>query len=395
MRAHGRLSLGLFGVVILCAPEALAEVRMMPPVVGASYAFDCATLGGESFTESYMVQEVDGDLVSMAVSRGEQSYQYSKPYYLAGTTLNASQTVDGQTSTMSLPNMSELAGLEVGKSFAAYVDERRPSKSYEWNYTVSVTGTDVLYVPDIGDVEVVVLNEDRWTNLFSSKMVAQYSPQHRFPVSWSYSDSNGRGVECVMRSAEGYGGGAQLVAATRPAAPPAQAQATPKQRPQAFQPTPPPASLQVPPERVQAPRQAEPSTQAAARTQVAAAPPAGAQRAQGPSSRSTQERLAKLQELRDLELITAEEFEQRRKEIVGERDDSGIPGQLARVNRLFQQNQLSRDDFVRRRAEILAKIAPDQMSPKKALVLLNTLLDQQLISPNEFAGKRELMLDSL
>ena len=65
------------------------------------------------------------------------------------------------------------------------------------------------------------------------------------------------------------------------------------------------------------------------------------------------------------------------------------------MNRLYQQNQLTRDDFVRRRAEILAKIAPDQMSPKKALVLLNTLLDQQLISPNEFAGKRELMLDSL
>ncbi|MDJ0896604.1 MAG: SHOCT domain-containing protein [Alphaproteobacteria bacterium] len=394
METHCRLSLGLFGVLILSAPPAMAEARMLPPAVGANYAFDCATPSGENFTESYMVQEVDGDLVTMAVSRGDKSYRYSKPYYLAGTTLNASQTVDGSTSTMSLPNMSAMADLEVGKSFSAYVDERRPSKSYEWNYTVSITGTDVLYVPDIGDVEVVVLNEDRWTNLFSSKMVAQYSPQHRFPVSWSYADSNGRGVECLMRSAEGYGAGAQLVAAARPAAQ-AQTQAAPKPRTQAFQPTPPPANLQVPPQRVQAPARSQSQTQAPAQTQVAAAPPATARPTPGPSSRSTQERLAKLQELRDLELITAEEFEQRRKEIQAERDESGIPGELARVNRLYQQNQLTRDDFVRRRAEILAKIAPDQMSPKKALVLLNTLLDQQLISPNEFAGKRELMLDSL
>ncbi len=94
-------------------------------------------------------------------------------------------------------------------------------------------------------------------------------------------------------------------------------------------------------------------------------------------------------------MITRDEYAQKEREILSESPASNIAAELSEANRLFRDRRVTQDEFVQRRARALAKIAPGEMQPKDALVLLNQLLDAQLISPSEHRAKRSLMLSAL
>lgn len=389
--------------LLLAAGPALAQ-QMTPPAVGNRYSFDCQS-GGRAYQEEYRIAANDGGMLRVEVTSGTQNNWYEKPFYLSGTTIVRREEIAGRTREMSYDSFEGLEQLDVGASFNGYVRESRSSgEKLNWNYTVAVTGREAAYVRGIGDLKVVAINEERWVNQFSSKMLARYSPELAFPVSWTYRDSNGGTVECSMASAEMAAAPAVAAAPPRPV-PAAQPKPKPKPAPQVAvkppaQPTPPPRPAVQPAPQPQP--QAQPTSRPAPQPQVAAvAPgrPAAAAKPSpvpgGPVSVDKQRRLQQLTELRNLGLISQEEYGQKRDEILGEPEDNVIAQELEAANRQFVQKQISPEDFIARRAAILAKIDPALMPPKDGLVLLNLLLEKALISRLEYDRKRDSMLAAL
>ena len=113
------------------------------------------------------------------------------------------------------------------------------------------------------------------------------------------------------------------------------------------------------------------------------------------SASDLEELKKQMQELMRQNVISREEYTQKEREILSESPASNIAAELAEANRLFRDKRVTQDEFIQRRARALAKIAPGEMQPKDALVLLNQLLDAQLISPSEHRAKRSLMLSAL
>ncbi|MCK6449511.1 MAG: hypothetical protein L6R19_01420, partial [Alphaproteobacteria bacterium] len=200
--------------------------EMQPPPVGARYAFTCTDAAGQAYREEYKIAASSDKGVKVDVLTGTRQNSYEKPVHAMGTTLVSQERIDGQSRTMSnTGSFSGLRKLAPGNSFKSYVTERRGSGSpIEWNYTITVVGREVAYHRDFGDLAVVMLNEDRWANLYSSSLQTQYAPQLGFPIQWKYKDSNGALVECKLDTATGVAP-AGVVVASAPAAAPAAAPA--------------------------------------------------------------------------------------------------------------------------------------------------------------------------
>ncbi len=354
----------------------VALASMAPPDVGSQYSFDCSVSDGPSFRETYSVVSHDGDIIRVEVDGGLSKNWYEKPYYLTGTTLVTREKIGDQTGSMgpSRNDFADLRQLQVGSSYSSYVLERRSSgERLNWRYKVSLTGRELAYVRSIGDVEVVAINERRWVDLYSSSMLTHYAPQLRFPVYWNYRDSNGATVECNLAAVANVS--VQASAAPEPVVEPEPV-------------------VRVAPE-------PEPVPRVKPRTQTAAVDPAPSTSGAGAgASLRPAERLARLEELRSLGLITEEEYKTKRRAISGgeaqTRAPSGsIEDSLRDANRRFRQNQLSPEEFVTVRAEILKRISPSEMDPKRALILLDDLLKKRLISKIEHSRKRQAMIAAL
>ncbi len=407
-----------------------------PPLVGAQYSFTCTSGDGKSYNEDYRIVASDNNAIKVEVQTAGQRNSYEKPIAAIPTTIVDKETIGGSERNMSgTGNVSGLKPLSAGTNLTAYVTERRGgSTRINWNYKWSILGREVVYNRDFGDLGVVIVNEDRWADLYSSSMQTQYAPQIRFPIAWKYRDSNNASLECKLASAKGTGGEPVVAAAPPPPPPPPAAAPPPRQgarqqqqRPAAQTPAaapppaPPPAAAQTAaaapaprPAAVSAPAQppspypappAAPQPAAAQPapppTTVAALTPPPAQPAPRPAAAAAsadstkQARLAQLQELLRQNVITREEYAQKEREIQTESPASNIAAELSEANRLFRDRRVTQDEFVQRRARALAKITPGEMQPKDALVLLNQLLEAQLISPTEHRAKRSLMLSAL
>ncbi len=368
-KALGRACFLLVAVAI--APST-APAQMAVPTVGARYAFDCRSQGGASHQELYtIVSNADG-LIRVEVKSGRQENWYEKPYHLSGTTLVSREQIGGRASSMQgvEDRFKGLEALKAGDKFSGYVTERRPGDKLDWNYTVTVVGGEIAYNRELGELNVVAISEERWVNLYQSTMLSHYSPRLAFPVYWLYRDTNGAQMECTLTTAEGYGA-AQVAAVPKPAPTPAPAPAPVPTPVPAATAAPAPAAMPAPPPR---PAMAAPSRKLPL---------------------STQERLVNLVELRDLGLITQQEFVAKQAEIASERSDSAIADALMEANRRFRQGKITPDQFVAMRARTLAKVNPESMTGKDALKLLNNLLERKLISRIEFNRKRQEMLAAL
>lgn len=347
------------------AQDPLAALQ--PPPAGARYGFICADMSGRVYQEEYRVTSSSNDKVAVEVATGGQTNFYEKPVYAMGTTIATKEKIAGQERGMSnLPSsLAELRNLAPGSSYKPGITERRSgAKPIAWNYSISVLGRELAYHRDFGDLQIVVLNEDRWANLYTSTMQTHLALQLRFPVYWRYRDSNGQGAECRLASATGLG--AVLIASLG--------------KPAAVQ-----TASAVAPARPPAPARATAGTAAAAG--AAAKSPAGAEPA-------PQQRLEQLKDLLQQKLISQQEYDRKEREILG-LGGGDIAQQLEQANLLYRQKKISQAEFVERRGKALEKIAPGEMSAREALVLLNQLLNAGLISSAEHTSKREQMLSAL
>jgi len=393
--------------------QGAAPTDMQPPPAGSVYSFACTDQDGKSYNEEYKIAKSGGDNIRVEVQTGGRRNSYEKPVYAMGTTIVERETVDGQERTMSgIGSFSALRKLAPGTNVSTYVTERRGSNTrIPWNYTVSVQGREVVYNREFGDLGVIVINEDRWAELYSSSMQSQFAPQINFPIYWRYKDSNNAAIECKLATATGItpATATAIVAAAPPPAAAAPAKAAPTPPP----PRPAVAAPAAAPSPPPSPYASTPPAAAPARpaTSIAAAPPppppapAPAARpasapatAPAPSASGDAAKQARLNQLQDLlrqGVITREEFARKEREILTESPAGNIAQELAEANRLFRDRRVTQEEFVQRRARALAKITPGEMQPKDALILLNQLLEAQLISPTEHRAKRTLMLSAL
>lgn len=388
------------------AAQTPATGGIEPPLVGAQYSFTCTSGDGKSYNEDYKIVASEKDTIKVEVQTAGQRNTYEKPIHAIPTTIIDKETIGGNERNMSGTGaMSALRPLAAGTNITTYVTERRGSSTrISWNYRVSVLGREVVYNRDFGDLGVVIVNEDRWAELYSSSMQTQYAPQLRFPISWKYKDSNSSVLECKLASATGTGAAPAVAAAVPPQPPPPVAAPAPPPRPGArpaaqtaanARPAPPPVAPAPAPTPTPVASPAPPVV-AALPPQPAPRPaPATAPAASATSDATKQARLAQLQELLKQNVISREEYAQKEREIQSESPTSNIAAELAEANRLFRDKRVTQDEFVQRRARALAKITPGEMQPKDALVLLNQLLEAQLISPSEHRTKRSLMLSAL
>ncbi|MBL8706178.1 MAG: hypothetical protein JNM30_15110, partial [Rhodospirillales bacterium] len=198
-----------------------------PPLAGAQYSFTCTSGDGKSYNEDYRIVASDKDTIKVEVQTAGQRNSYEKPIHAIPTTIIDKETIGGNERTMSGTGaMSALRPLAAGTNISTYVTERRGSSTrISWNYRVSVLGREVVYNRDLGDLGVVIVNEDRWAELYSSSMQTQYAPQIRFPIAWKYKDSNNAALECKLASATGTGAAPAVAAAPPPPPPPVAAPA--------------------------------------------------------------------------------------------------------------------------------------------------------------------------
>lgn len=440
-------------LALLASTPALAA--MEAPVVGDEYAFDCSLQGGFQYQETYRIASNTGGVVRVNVETGKDSNWYEKPFYLIPTTLATAEKVGGRESKVRrMPDdFEQLRNLTIGTSVNAWVTEDRGTiNDYSWSYKVAVVGNDVYYNRDFGDLDVTILDEQRYTGTYSSKLVTYYAPRLRFPVYWKYTDSNRGEVECQLVTAslnQQIAGSGR--ATPQPAAKPATASyevaalptRTLKTLTRSNVRTAPTANsdrLTVLPVGTdvridgevatsagkwyritlstgnvgfifgslvgEAAPTPEPtrtttskpttgtstdntSTRTAAVGTVAPAP-----RATAPAV-SKSERLARIEDLYKSGLMTAQEYEAKKAELAAERAVGGIAAELTEVNTKFRRNELTPEAFVKARAKVLERINPNDMDPKKGLILLNQLLEQKLISQTEYGRKRQLMIDSI
>ena len=421
-----------------------ARAQMTAPPTGTEYSFNCNSSIRSNYTETYRIVSVQGDNLRVEVDDGTAANWYEKPMHLLTTTLYQKQSLFGKESEMDdLPSdFTSLTALQAGTKVKGWVNEvrRNPTERLPWNYTVSVLGQEALYVPEIGDLSVISVAESRWVDVFSSNLLTYYSPELRFPVYWSYRDSNVAEVECTLASVRGVSvdGIAQGTPLVTPASLVLTARETTgvRRHPSAQAPLiammpaaetvnvtgqvvrtgdtwyqvdlgngmsgflPADALSEAPASAAQrdvsASASADSTTQTAtapATTTVAPAAPAAAPAAAAGGDQTT--RLAKLQQLYDSGLISQEEYQVKREEILGSADDGGIAGQLQDANRRFRAGELTPDNFVQTRSKILAKINPSDMDPKEGLELIQELLAAKLISPTEYTRKRGEMLAAL
>ena len=435
-----------------------ALAAMEAPLVGDEYAFDCSLQGGFQYQETYRVAANNGGIVRVNVETGKASNWYEKPFYLIPTTLATAEKVGGRESRMRrMPDdFEQLRNLKVGTSVNAWVTEDRGTiNDYSWSYKVAVVGNDVYYNRDFGDLDVTILDEQRYTGTYSSKLVTYYAPRLRFPVYWKYTDSNRGEVECQLVTASlnqpQIAGSGQTTPppATKPAAATFEVAALPPRTLKTLTrsnvrvaPTANADRLTVLPvgtdvringevassagkwyritlstgdvgyifgslvgEAAPAPKPTRAATETSKPTAgtstnststrtAAVGAVAPAPRASAPAV-SKSERLARIEDLYKSGLLTAQEYEAKKSELAAERAVGGIAAELTEVNRKFRRNQLTPEAFVKARADVLARINPDDMDPKQGLVLLNQLLEQKLISQTEYGRKRQLMIDSI
>lgn len=438
-------------LALVASTPALAA--MEAPFVGNEYAFDCSLQGGFQYQETYRVASNSGGVVRVNVETGKDSNWYEKPFYLIPTTLATSEKVGNRQSRMRrMPDdFAALRDLNVGTQISAWVTEDRGTvKDYNWSYKVAVVGNDVYYNRDFGDLDVTILDEQRYTGTYSSKLVSYYAPQLRFPVYWKYTDSNRGEVECQLVTATLSR--EQLIGSSpstpRPAAKPAPTFEVAALSPRTLK-TVTRSNVRVAPtanaERLTvlpvgtdvqingevgsaagkwyritlstgnvgyifgslvgeaAPvRQAAPQPTRAATTPskstatktAAVGTVAPAPRTEAPAV-SKSDRLARIEDLYKSGLLTSQEYEAKKAELAAERDVGGIAAELSEVNRKFRLNELTPEAFVKARAGVLQRINPSDMDPKQGLILLNQLLEQKLISQTEYGRKRQLMIDSI
>ncbi len=442
----------LSALALALLPGAPALAAMEAPFVGDEFAFDCALQGGFQYQETYRVAASNGGVVRVDVETGKDSNWYEKPFYLIPTTLASAEKVGGRESRVRrMPDdFAQLRDLEVGTQVNAWVTEDRGTLSdYSWSYKVAVVGNDIYYNRDFGDLDVTILDEQRYTGTYSSKLVTYYAPRLRFPVYWKYTDSNRGEVECQLMTASlnqpqmaGAGQAAPPPAAARPAtagfsvaALPPRTLTTLTRSNVRVAPAADAERLTVLPvgtdvridgevaggagkwyritlstgdvgfifgslvgEAAPAPRQAGTATDKPAsgrETRTAAVRTAApTPRAAAPAV-SKSERLARIEDLYKSGLLTASEYEAKKSELAAERAVGSIAAELTDVNRKFRRNELTPEAFVQARASVLARINPDDMDPKQGLILLNQLLEQKLISQTEYGRKRQLMIDSI
>ncbi|MCB2101584.1 MAG: SH3 domain-containing protein, partial [Rhodobacterales bacterium] len=196
-------------------------VEMQPPTPGSKYAFDCALATGQQYQETYTILEVNGDQVLVHVDTAGVRNRFEKPYYFLPTTLMKREQVSGVVGKMnSVPSeFNQLKNLEVGKKYSGWLDEFRGAKRLGWSYKIAVIGSELYYVPGSGDLNVVEVDEQRYTGSYSSELLTYYSPDMRYPVYWKYEDSNEREIECKLASAELKGAAAMAKLPPVPAAP--------------------------------------------------------------------------------------------------------------------------------------------------------------------------------
>ena len=177
---------------------------MAAPLVGSEYPFECAIEGGPSYQETYRIISADGGVIRVEVQTGDSKNWYEKPYYLSGTTLVAREKgANGAVSMGLADDFEDLGQLQIGSKISDYVEEERAGGTLYWKYTVALTGRELAYVQGVGDLEVVAISESRWVDLYSSSMMALYSPELRFPIHWRYTDNNKNAIECNLTSAAG------------------------------------------------------------------------------------------------------------------------------------------------------------------------------------------------
>lgn len=422
---------------------ASAEAQMSPPPRGAEYAFSCNSSVRSNYTETYRIESVQGTQLRVVVDDGVDRNWYEKPTHLLNTTLFDRQSLFGKQSEFDdLPGaFRKLADLKVGTKVVEWVTERRddPAEKLSWKYTVSILGTEVFYLPDVGELEVYSISESRWVDRYSAVMLSFYSADLKFPVYWSYRDSNLAEVECTLVALSGLstqavrGAGFEVTPSSFGFAP--QAETGVRQYPYDQAPMiailPAAEAVEVTGQTdraggswyrvrlsddregyIPAATPGEPARLAAAGSAMAAAspepaPPAPATRSvetapslgapSGPAAGADDQaaRLAELQGLHDSGLITDEEYRIKRSEILGERSGAGIADELRQANRRFRDGELSQQAFIEARSKALAKINTRVMAPREGLVLIQELLEDRLISQSEYSRLRSQMLAAL
>jgi len=427
-----------------------AQAQMARPNVGDTFYFNCNVSGGFQYQETYKVTAARQHMVRVEVDNGESKNWYEKPYYFLPTTLTSREKIGNNLSTMTdVPDDFEgLKNLKVGDSFEGWLYEKRPNRRLNWSYKVAIVGSDRFYTKKFGDLEVMVVDEQRFANVYSASLLSYYAPRLRFPVYWKYSDSNKSSVECRMDDAELA---PALVAGTddtisRDSAA-AQSATSPKiemttvanvnvrAKPgvSADKVAALPAETRVsvlgsanvsgemwyqvdlddgktgfiygPLLTTGAPAQQVASAPAApppaAVAPAAAPPPAAAAAPELPRTRAIgtaaekSVRFARLEEVFRSGLLSKDEYEEKLAEIKGEKAVGSVAEQLTGINRNFRAGKLTPEEFIQERAKVLQTISPQTMEVKQGLVLLDQLIEKRLISQTEYGRKRQQMIDGI
>lgn len=343
-RASWTAAAAAIAVLVAATTGTAAAAAEQPPAVGTSLEFRCNLPGTGDFTQRYRIDRVSGNDIAVSVTDNRGSHSYSKAYYLGGTTLFNESKNNGVEASMSgdLDDFDGLARLQTGWRQTGWVDERRDDNQPDlrWHYTVTVSGRERIFNEALGESEVVVIEEERWANLYSSQMYSQVSPDLGFPVFWQYTDSNGVELRC------------ELAALSRPETPAV-----------ANRPAPSPA--------------AKPT----AKTTAPAATP---------GKPTLPQKLAVLDDLLERGLITKTEHQAKAAELQDAQQTNAdrIFASLEALNRSFRQKRITAEDFIRRRTQILAKVNARDMPKDEALQLAKNLVEDRLISQVEYTRKR-------
>ncbi|SLN29669.1 SH3 domain-containing protein [Oceanibacterium hippocampi] len=437
----------LIGTAMLVQP---AMAQMTAPMVGDQWSFECRSNDGSSFQETYRVERKDGDNIRVAVDSAGASNWYEKPFYLLPTTLASEESASRHKGTISsLPSEFEgLKSLDVGSQFNEWVVERRPNDRLNWSYKISVVGKELYYNPGQGDLEVYAIDEQRYTGLYTSKLLSYYSPKLRFPVYWEYSDSNNAGIECnlVTASLSGptpmastpatqsvpnpsetlYATALALVASTTSNIRSAPSTASTRlgsvtagenvdalavteangerwyrirtpdgQSGYVFAPLLALRGQTASAAPVIAPAPVAPAPAAAPTQSASASPAPAAMPAPTVSALPDSDRSARLLELYKSGLLTQEEYTAKQRELQGEVAVGRQADELNDINLRFRRGELTPDKFMQARANVLDTINPRDMKPKEALTLLEQLLEAKLISRTEYGRKRQAIIDAI
>jgi hypothetical protein len=441
----GRAVLGAALVSVLFAGSAHAQAA--PPNVGDTFYFNCTVSGGYQYQETYKVTNAKQHMVRVEVDNGKSKNWYEKPYYFLPTTLMSREKIGNRLSTMSgIPDdFDGLKSMKVGDSFEGWLNEKRPNQRLNWSYKVAVVGSDRFYTKKYGDLDVVVVDEQRFAGLYSATLTSYYAPRMRFPVYWKYEDSNNSSVECRMDDAElapaliasgedGSGDGISRTSGSNTAiAMMTLANANVRAKPgvSADRVAVLPANTRV---SVLGSATVEgemwyqvgledgktgfvygplldtgaSAAKVAAVTKPAPAPemkPAPAAQpepavktraitASGPAAAKSV-RLARLEGIYRDGLLSREEYDRKLAEIKGEKAVGTVAEQLAGINRDFRAGKLTPEEFIQERGKVLQTISPQTMAIKTGLVLLDQLIEKRLISQTEYGRKRQQMIDGI